>query len=150
MKNSNTLFTMLVIGSLCSFSAIAQEPTININGEAYSVVPSNHLSTRSAGASAEKSNTVRVGDSVVLSANADSVIQPEPKTISGEIEIVTDEQQALVIAEKFDLEFLGYEGGIALLYAKKGTDVKALRSALNTELNVPVRIHLQPNDIKPQ
>ncbi|EDP57801.1 hypothetical protein, partial [Vibrio sp. AND4] len=89
-------------------------------------------------------SSVRVGDEVV-SSNDDRALM-----ITGTIEAEVSEQKAKEIAEQFNLEFVGYVDGFALLNADKGTDIVELEKALNSKVETPVRIELNPQDLMPQ
>jgi len=146
MKKSNNVLFSLTMGLLTSFSVFAGD--VVLNGQSYQVLNSQEtvrVSSSGHDQSGEvNTSSVRVGDEVV-SSNDDRALM-----ITGTIEAEVSEQKAKEIAEQFNLEFVGYVDGFALLNADKGTDIVELEKALNSKVETPVRIELNPQDLMPQ
>lgn len=145
MKKINNVLFSLAIGSLISFSALAED--IVLNGQSYKVLNSKEVvraSSAGHGQSGEvNTSSVRVGDKVVSSQDDRALM------ITGSIEVEVSEQKAKDIAEQFNLEFIGYIDGLALLNAEEGTDIIELEKALNTKVDTPVRVELNLQNIMP-
>lgn len=145
MKKLNNALLLLVIGSLASFSASAQD--VVINGQTYQLLNSQPLVAASSaidGQSKAPVVSVRVGDEVAKSNDSRALI------ITGAIEVEVSEQEAKNIADQFNLELVGYVDGIALMNAEQGTDILALEKRLNTKVKTPVRVELNHQDLLPQ
>lgn len=146
MKKLNNVLLSLTMGSLISFSVFAED--VVINGQSYQVLNSQEA-VRASSAGHDQSDevntsSVRVGDELISSQDERALM------ITGAIEVEVSEQKAKEIAEQFNLEFVGYIDGLALLNAEEGTDIIELEKALNTKVEIPVRIELNPQNLMPQ
>lgn len=145
MKKSNNVLFSLAMGSLLSFSVLAED--VVINGQSYQLLNSQPVVRASSTVDSQsgvQTPYVRVGDEVVTSKDNSALM------ITGSIEIEVSEQKAKEIADQFNLEFVGYIDGLALLHAEEGTDIIKLEKALNTKVDTPVRVELNPQNLMPQ